>query len=128
MEGFCAIAFVLVLQIYYFCQNILFPMKDFVKMVLAVICGILILSIVSFFLTFAMIGAMAAAGSGKPVLPKSGVLSLDLPKVVIAEQSQDGGSLGSVNPASLLAGGEAPADIIGIWDAVQAVNAAACLP
>ena len=100
-------------------------MKDFVKMVLAVICGILILSIVSFFLTFAMIGAMAAAGSGKPVLPKSGVLSLDLSKVVIAEQSQDGGSLGSVNPASLLAGGEAPADIIGIWDAVQAVNAAA---
>ena len=94
-------------------------------MVLAVICGILILSIVSFFLTFAMIGAMAAAGSGKPVLPKSGVLSLDLSKVVIAEQSQDGGSLGSVNPASLLAGGEAPADIIGIWDAVQAVNAAA---
>ena len=59
-------------------------MKDFVKMVLAVICGILILSIVSFFLTFAMIGAMAAAGSGKPVLPKSGVLSLDLSKVVIA--------------------------------------------
>ena len=100
-------------------------MKDFVKMVLAVICGILILSIVSFFLTFAMIGAMAAAGSGKPVLPKSGVLSLDLSKVVIAEQSQDGGSLGSVNPASLLAGGEAPADVIGIWDAVQAVNAAA---
>ena len=100
-------------------------MKDFVKMVLAVICGILILSIVSFFLTFAMIGAMAAAGSGKPVLPKSGVLSLDLSKVVIAEQSQDGGSLGSVNPASLFAGGEAPADIIGIWDAVQAVNAAA---
>ena len=103
-------------------------MKDFVKMVLAVICGILILSIVSFFLTFAMIGAMAAAGSGKPVLPKSGVLSLDLSKVVIAEQSQDGGSLGSVNPASLLAGGEAPADIIGIWDAVQAVNAAAEVP
>ena len=100
-------------------------MKDFVKMVLAVICGILILSIVSFFLTFAMIGAMAAAGSGKPVLPKSGVLSLDLSKVVIAEQSQDGGSLGSVNPASLFAGGEAPADVIGIWDAVQAVNAAA---
>ena len=100
-------------------------MKDFVKMVLAVICGILFLSIVSFFLTFAMIGAMAAAGSGKPVLPKSGVLSLDLSKVVIAEQSQDGGSLGSVNPASLFAGGEAPADIIGIWDAVQAVNAAA---
>ena len=44
-------------------------MKEFVKMVLAVICGILILSIVSFFLTFAMIGAVAAAGSGKPVLP-----------------------------------------------------------
>ena len=100
-------------------------MKEFVKMVLAVICGILILSIVSFFLTFAMIGAMAAAGSGKPVLPKSGVLSLDLSKVVIAEQTQDGSSLGSFDPTSLLVGSGTPADVIGIWDAVQAVNAAA---
>ena len=100
-------------------------MKEFVKMVLAVICGILILSIVSFFLTFAMIGAMAAAGSGKPALPKSGVLSLDLSKVTIAEQSQDGGSLSNFNPNMLLAGGEAPASVIGIWDAVQAINAAA---
>ena len=100
-------------------------MKEFVKMVLAVICGILILSIVSFFLTFAMIGAVAAAGSGKPVLPKSGVLSLDLSKVMIAEQTQDGGSLSNFNPNSLLAGGEAPASVIGIWDAVQAINAAA---
>ncbi len=100
-------------------------MKEFVKMVLAVICGILILSIVSFFLTFAMIGAMAAAGSGKPVLPKSGVLSLDLSKVMIAEQTQDGGSLSNFNPNTLLAGGEAPASVIGIWDAVQAINAAA---
>ena len=100
-------------------------MKEFVKMVLAVICGILILGIVSFFLTFAMIGAMAAAGGGKPVLPKSGVLSLDLSKVQIAEQTQESGSLGSFDPTSLLGGGSNPAQTIGIWDAVQAVNAAA---
>ena len=103
-------------------------MKEFVKMVLAVICGFLILSIISFFLTFAMIGAMAAAGSGKPVLPKSGVLSLDLSKVTVAEQTQDGGSLGSFDPTSMLMGGGEPADVIGIWDAVQAVNAAATDP
>ena len=100
-------------------------MKEFVKMVLAVICGILILSIVSFFLTFAMIGAMAAAGSGKPALPKSGVLSLDLSKVIIGEQTQESGSLGGFDPTSLLGGGSNPAQTIGIWDAVQAVNAAA---
>ena len=103
-------------------------MKEFVKMVLAVICGFLILSIISFFLTFAMIGAMAAAGSGKPVLPKSGVLSLDLSKVTVAEQTQDGGSLGSFDPTSMLMGGGEPSDVIGIWDAVQAVNAAATDP
>ena len=103
-------------------------MKEFVKMVLAVICGILLLSIISFFLTFAMIGAMAAAGGGKPVLPKSGVLSLDLSKVVIGEQTKDAGSLGGIDPMSLLSGGEAPAETIGIWDAVQAINAAAADP
>ncbi len=101
-------------------------MKDFVKMVLAVICGILLIGIISFILTMGFIGAAAAAGSKSTALPKSGVLRLDLSKVALGEQSQEANPLGGMDPTSLLLGGTgSSADIIGIWDAVQAVNAAA---
>jgi len=104
-------------------------MKDFVKMVLAVICGFIIMGVVSFFLTFGMIGSMAAAGSSKPVLPKSGVLKIDLGDLVIGEQTKEANPFGNVDPTTLLMGGgmETPA-VLGIWDAVQAVNAAATDP
>ena len=100
-------------------------MKDFVKMVLAVICGFLLINIIGFILMMGFVGAAAAAGSSKTVLPKSGVLRIDLSKVALGEQSQDANPLGGMDAASLLSGGGSSADIIGIWDAVQAVNAAA---
>ena len=101
-------------------------MKDFVKMVLAVICGLFIMGIICFILTFGMIGSLAAAGSSKPVLPKSGVLKIDLSKVVLGEQTQESNPLSDMDPTSLLMGGGMDSsDILGIWDAVQAINAAA---
>ena len=104
-------------------------MKDFVKMVLAVICGLFIMGIICFILTFGMIGSMAAAGSSKPALPKSGVLKIDLGDLVIGEQTQEGSPFGNMDPSTLIMGGsmETP-DVLGIWDAVQAVNAAATDP
>ena len=101
-------------------------MKDFLKMVLAVICGLIIMGIIGFILTFGMIGSLAASGSSKPVLPKSGVLKIDLGELVIGEQTQEANPFGNLDPTSLLMGGgmETPA-VLGIWDAVQAVNAAA---
>ena len=101
-------------------------MKDFVKMVLAVMCGLVLMGIICFILFFGMIGSMAAAGNSKPVLPKSGVLKIDLGKMVIGEQTQEANPFGNLDPTSLLMGGgmETPA-VLGIWDAVQAVNAAA---
>lgn len=104
-------------------------MKDFVKMVLAVICGLVIMGIISFFLTFGMIGSLAAAGSSKPVLPKSGVLKIDLGSLVIGEQTQEANPFGNLDPTSLIMGsGMETPDILGIWDAVQAINAAATDP
>ena len=100
-------------------------MKDFVKMVLAVICGILLIGIISTFFTMVMIGSMAAAGSAKTALPKSGVLRLDMSEITLGEQSQSASPFGSMDPTSLILGGGASTDVIGIWDAVQAVNAAA---
>ena len=101
-------------------------MKDFVKMVLAVMCGLILMGVICFILFFGMIGSMAAAGNSKPVLPKSGVLKIDLGKMVIGEQTQEANPFGDLDPTSLLMGGGTDSrDILGIWDAVQAVNAAA---
>ena len=101
-------------------------MKDFVKMVLAVLCGLILMGIICFILTFGLLGSMAAAGNSKPVLPKSGVLKIDLGKIALGEQTQEDNPLGSLDPTSLLMGGGVESkSIIGIWDAVQAVNAAA---
>ena len=104
-------------------------MKDFVKMVLAVICGLIIMGVICFLLTFGMLGSLAAAGNSKPVLPKSGVLKIDLGELVIGEQTQEANPFGNMDPTSLLMGDgmETPA-VLGIWDAVRAINAAATDP
>lgn len=95
-------------------------MKDFLKMTLAVICGIVITTAVLCIIGFGAIGALLAAGNATPALPKSGVLTIDMSKTVFAEQSV------SSDPFSSLAGSDV--NTIGIWDAVQALNRAALDP
>ena len=95
-------------------------MKDFVKMVLAVICGLFILGLLGFFLFFGAIGSMAAAGSGTPSIPKNALLNIDMSEFTLGEQSSDEFALPTM--ASIQGGQTAT---IGIWDAVRAINAAA---
>ena len=95
-------------------------MKDFVKMVLAVICGLFILGIISFFLFFGFIGTMAAAGSSTPSVPKNAVLKIDMGEITLAEQTSE--ELSMPTMASLQG---AQTATVGIWDAVRAINAAA---
>ena len=90
-------------------------MKSFFKTVLAVIVGFLILSLLGLFM---LSGLAASAGSSEPVMPREGVLVMDMSKVTITEQRQE------MDPRSLLQGGSTDASI-GLWDAVQAINAAA---
>ena len=101
-------------------------MKDFVKMTLAVVCGIFVTCIIGFFFFIVAIGSMAAAGSAsKTVVPSTGVLTLDLQEVNITEQTQ------AYNPfasTSFSAGFASAVPSLGIWDAVQAINAAAADP
>ena len=97
-------------------------MKDFFKTVLAVICGILILQLVGFIFLMGFIGSAASSGS-KVVLPRSGVLDINLSDYTLAEQSQEMPSSGS-----LLSGSFAMGRSVGIWDAVQAIEAAAADP
>ncbi len=100
-------------------------MKDFFKMVLAVICGFIIIALIGFILSMGFIGSLAAASSSKPSLPKSGVLRIDLSKAAFGEQTQDANPF-DLNPTSLLTGGSASSTkTIGIWDAAQALEAAA---
>ena len=97
-------------------------MKEFVKMMLAVICAFILMQLVGFFLFFVMVGSMAALGSGKTVLPREGVLDLDMAQFTIAEQTTDD----QLSGFSL--GGFSNVPTVGRWDAIQAIDAAAADP
>ena len=99
-------------------------MKDFVKMMLAVICAFLVMQMVGFFMLFIMVGAMSLGGS-KTVLPREGVLDIDMAQFTLAEQTQEESFSPSV---SLLGGLSTPTPSIGLWDAIQALEAAAADP
>lgn len=91
-------------------------MKDFVKMVLAVVCGLFLIGAIGFFLLFATVGAIAAAGSTTPVIPKSGVLKIDMSSIAITEQGAEANPLQSYQQGF---------SSIGLREAVNAVKVAA---
>ena len=95
-------------------------MKDFVKMVLAVLCGLFILCVLSFFCFVGCVGSLAVAGSGKPAIPKNAVLRIDMSEFMLGEQSSDEFSMPTLQS---IQGGQVAT--VGIWDAVNAINAAA---
>ena len=92
-------------------------MKQFIKTVLAVICGLIIFNLILLMFGMAFIGAMAAAGKSSSSLPKEGVLYMDMSQFSIADQES------MPDPLSIIQGGSTTT--IGIWKAVQAINAAA---
>ena len=95
-------------------------MKDFVKMVLAVLCGLFILGILCFFLFFGAIGSMAAAGAASaPSIPKNAVLKIDLSEITLCEQASEDLKMPALQS---LQGNQSTS--VGIWDAVSAINAA----
>ncbi len=97
-------------------------MKDFVKMLLAVVAGLLIFSVLWVVMMFSFIGSVAALSSSEtPVIAKEGVLNVDLSNIVLDEQSQPFSF--SLSPSMFST--EAQPTSIGIWNAVQAVKAAA---
>lgn len=97
-------------------------MKDFVKTMLAVICGIIVLRILAFFLMLIMFAGAIAGGSSAP-LPKEGVLDLDMSKFAITEQTQE-----NPVPSFSAAGMQMPDAQIGLLDAIKGIEAAAADP
>ena len=87
-------------------------------MTLATLTGLLLFGFISMFIMIGMIGAMAAAGSSKPVMPAEAVLSIDFSKMTLAEQTEE------ADPFVALQGGEMISPV-GIYEAIKAVNAAA---
>ena len=67
-------------------------------------------------------GSVAALGEGQPVMPRQGILTIDMSKIVLSEQTVEADPF-----AALQSGGTAPKPL-GIWDAVNAINAAAIDP
>lgn len=96
-------------------------MKDFVKMTLAVICGLFLMSVISFFMFFGFIGALVSTGGSKPVLPRSGILKIDMSSILFSEQATKLG-----DPIAVLQGDNITN--LSLWDAVQAINTAAADP
>ena len=97
-------------------------MKEFVKMTLAVMAGLFIFGIVAFFLTFAMVGAVASLGDKQTVMPREAVLKIDMSTFTLSEQSTE------VNPMDMVIAGGTTITPIGIYEAINAINAAATDP
>ena len=99
-------------------------MKEFVKTVLAVICGYIVLKIIGFLFLLIMFGSAVAMGGGKVTLPREGVLDLDLSTFTLAEQSEET----PVPSVTSLMGGMDMVPTVGVRDAVQALKFAAADP
>lgn len=96
-------------------------MKDFVKMTLATIAGLFIFGFVAFILMIAMVGAIASIGDSQPVMPREGVLQINMSSMMLAEQTQEADPFASLSGSSTMTP-------VGIYSAIQAVNAAASDP
>lgn len=93
-------------------------MKEYIKMTLATLTGLILFGFVSILLTTGIIGAIAALGDSKPVMPAQAVLTIDFSKMALAEQDQE------ADPLTVLQGGDMIMPV-GIYNAITAVNAAA---
>ena len=93
-------------------------MKDFVKMTLATIAGLFIFGIAAFFLMIAMAGALASFGDSQPVVPRKGILQINMASMTLAEQTAE------ADPFASLTGGQTVTPL-GIYSAINAINAAA---
>ena len=105
------LAFISVFIIFVRIWEIIGRMKQFIKNVLAVICGLIIFNLILFMLGMAFIGAIAAVGKSASTLPKEGVLYMDMSQFSIADQES------MPDPLSIIQGGSTTT--IGIWKAVQ---------
>lgn len=96
-------------------------MKDFLKMLLASFTSLVIYGILSSIMMLICFGGMIGSlstGKAMPTVPSKAVLTIDMSKMTLSEQTQE------VSLVESLQGLEAPQPI-GILDAIAAINSAA---
>ncbi len=93
-------------------------MKNFFKMTLATLTGLLLFGAVVTFIMGGIIGAVATLGKQQPVMPASAVLTMDMSTVILTEQTQE------TDPMMLLQGNGAEISSLGIYSAIRAINIA----
>lgn len=96
-------------------------MKDFIKMTLATLAGLFLFGFVAIFLLIAVAGAIASVGNSQPVMPREGVLQINMSSMTLTEQTTESDPLSAITGAGAISQ-------VGIYNAIQAVNAAAVDP
>ena len=94
-------------------------MKDFVKMTLATLTGLIAFCMVGFMFFGAAVGAVAALGSSEEIIPAEGMLEIDMTAFTLGEQDKE------ADPLTAIQSGEQMPATIGILKAVNAIKAAA---
>lgn len=97
-------------------------MKNFIKMTLATLTGLLLFGFVSVFILVGVIGAVATLGKSTPVMPESAILTMDMSTIVLEEQTKE------MDPMDALQGGNMNIQTLGIYSAIRAINSAAVDP
>ena len=98
-------------------------MKDFLKMTLATLLGLIAFSIISTVLSVIVLIGIAAIGSGQSKVPTEGILKIDMSSFTLTEQSTE------ANPLDMLTSNSEQIPVkIGIWDAISSINTAAADP
>ena len=99
-------------------------MKEFVKTMLAVICGFIVIRLIGFIFMMILFGSALATGGGKTSFPKNGVLDINMADFTLAEQTEE-----NPMPTGIMSSfsmNMVPA--LGVRDAVQAIHVAAADP
>ena len=97
-------------------------MKNFIKMTLATLTGLLLFGVVATFILGGIIGAVATLGKEQPVMPSSAVLTMDMSTVLLMEQTQE------MDPLTAIQGNGLEISSLGIYSAIRAINIAAADP
>ena len=97
-------------------------MKNFIKMTLATLTGLLLFGVVATFIMGGIIGAVATLGKEQPVMPSSAVLTMDMSTVMLMEQTQE------MDPLTVIQGNGLEISSLGIYSAISAINIAAADP
>ena len=108
------------LRIFVACDKQSDDMKDFVKMTLAAILGCIIVGAILMFMTFGIIGSLASLGNTQPVMPREGILTVDMSRITLTEQAV-------ATDIRTMIEGETRVST-GIWTAIRAIQEAALDP